>query len=705
MNTKASIEVLLIILSVVACTPATPITRATEDVAPATFVVSNTSTPTFLPTLTPTPPATLTPVPTYTPATPVESSKLRIWSANDADLLIAQVASNLAALEYEPTYQTVYGWDSYLQQYRYLAFAEEEALLRFPNAPQAERWRWDYCYNLALSYPYAESADAPELSCYANLIESGLNSGETTLTDLPNWFTSHERRVEFSITSHASPRGSTSAYVITLENNAFLWLLEQTGQFHVTGLMSSLFFFRESSATFQQLELTGDKFPELILYFSRSHCCGAFSRQFIYDVSLETPKLLSFEDLSGIRTDVGSDYESIIAPLESKSEPPGLIFDGHYGYDPLTQPCNVREYDKYYWDGSQFELVETWYGIAQPGKYDDKEFCQFVIDTVKEVGELEVAVKTIGDPGITVPKVTRAEILYRLGEYQARLGKVEKAKEYFKAAISLQSADEPASRWSKNARIFLVNLQVKKSYYQICSIVAECHMRGALQQLILEVSPDSFLSISELLKNFDVSIKSNGFVNFDAKNGIEQWLVIQHPHKTEREFWILVQRPEKIYGFFVATISTNRPNLQEFTGSNEYLLTTSDGESLVSLESLDFSNQPYITTHDLVENNDSTFENDYLNHYLIEEPLKKITNQLVRGTNPAVVQKQLVQLTQFKTFSCKKLSLCDKVYYLMGLTSELIGDNDSAIQTYVQLWKEYPYSFYTIMARSKLENP
>ena len=228
MNTKAFIEVLIIILSVVACTPATPITTATEDVSTATFVVSNTSTATFLPTQTFTPPATLTPFPTYTPATPVETSKLRFWSGNDADLLIAQISSNLDALEYEPVYQTVYGWDSYLQQYRYLAFAEEEALLRFPNAPQAEKWRWDHCYNLALSYPYAESADAPELSCYAQLIENGLNSGETTLTDLPTWFTSHERRFSFSITSHASPQGFTSAYVIALENNAFLWLLEQS---------------------------------------------------------------------------------------------------------------------------------------------------------------------------------------------------------------------------------------------------------------------------------------------------------------------------------------------------------------------------------------------------------------------------------------------------------------------------------------------
>lgn len=592
-----------------------------------------------------------------------------------------------------------------MEQFRYLAFAEQEALLRFPNAPQVEKWRWDLCYNLALSNQYAESDDAPELGCYAELIENSLNSRNTDLTGLPNWFTTHESRFSFEITSHIPPPGYTSSYVISLDASANLWLLEKEGTFQVFGLRSSMFFFRESGSKFQLLDLTGDEYPELVLYFSRATCCNSFSQQFIYELSSGTPKLLSLEDLNGISTHTISEYESNITVLDSKNEPPGFLFEGHYGNDAITQPCTLREYDKYYWKGTQFELVDTWFGIDQPGKYDDKEFCQFVIDTARDSGELEIAVKTIGDRRITEPDVTRDQILYRLGEYQARVGNIEKATEYLTTAVSLQPADKPASKWGKDAQVFLDSLEGGNRYYGICTKVAECSMRDALQQLILETQPDSFLSISELLKSSGVSIKSNGFVNFDAKDNIEQWLVIQPLHKADREFWILVQHPEKIYGLFVVTIPTNRPNLKEFAGSNEYLLTTSDGESLISLESLGFSQQPYVTTHASVENRDSLFENDYLNSYLIEEPLDHIANQLVSGVDPEAVQKKLVQLTQSNAFRCDKLSLCDTVDYLKGLTSELMGDSDSAIQTYVQLWKEYPSSFYTIMARSKLENP
>lgn len=194
-------------------------------------------------------------------------------------------------------------------------------------------------------------------------------------------------------------------------------------------------------------------------------------------------------------------------------------------------------------------------------------------------------------------------------------------------------------------------------------------------------------------------------MNFDAKGNIEQWLVIQYPHRSDREFWILVQEPDKVYGLFVAKIQTNKPNLKEFSGSNDYLLTTSDGQSLISLESLDFTNQPYVTTHSLIESNDPILEKDYLNHYLLEEPLDSITDQLISGADLVLVQKQLIQLNQSETFNCRESSLCAKVYYLMGLTSELMGDNSTAVETYLQLWKEYPYSLYTIMARSKLENP
>jgi hypothetical protein len=702
MKTKFLVAILLSIIMLGACAPeVTP--SATEAIPEPTPFITSTSLPIALPTITASPTVTATAVPTYTPAAPEATYKVRKWSANDADLLGAQISSNLSAVEDEPIYQSVYGWSYYMEQYKYLAFAEEEALLRFPTSQQAEKWRWDLCYNLAFSYQYPESVEAPELLCYAKLIENGLNSGDTTLGDLSEWFANHENRFSFSITSFPVSQNFTSAHVITFEDNAFLWLLEQSGKFHATGLRSSMFFFRETSAKFQQLDLTGDNFPELILYFGRSFCCGAFSTQYVYDLSSETPQLLSFEDLSGSSTYLYSDYESYITPLDSKSEHPGLLFNRHYGYDPLDQPCNLRAYDKYFWNGSRFELAGTSFGIDPPGEYDDKEFCKFVSETAKEPDELEIAVRTIGDIRPGDPVVSRDQILYRLGEYQVRVGSIEKAKEYFNTALSLQSTDKPISKWAADAQIFVKNLYDKNSYYKTCSIIVDCDMRKALQQLIDLIEPNSFLSAPQLLESSGVRIKSSGYANFDASGNIEQWLVVQYPNRSEREFWILVQRHDKVYGLFVADIPANQPKLKEFQGSNDYLLTTSDGESLISLKNLSFSNQPYILTRALIENNDPVMENYDLQRYLVEEPVENITAELFNGADPALVKDELMQLQQTKSFDCKKSNLCDQVYYLQGLTSELMGDTEAATAAYVELWKGYPESLYTIMARAKLE--
>jgi hypothetical protein len=656
-------------------------------------------------TATPLPVATRTAVPTFTPATlaPDVSYKLGQWTPDQADLLIGQISSQLMAIEGDPIYSSVYGYSAYMDMYRYLVFAELEALLRFPDAPQAETWRWDLCFNLALAYHYAESPDALELPCYAELIEEGLNSGQTDITSLSSWFMANESRFSFEITSHTPPPGFTSSHVISLASSANLWLLEKERNFQVFGLRSSMFFFRESGSKFQLLDLTGDNYPELVLYFSRATCCNSFSQQFIYELSSGTPKLLSLESLYGISTHTTSEYDSYITVLESKTELPGLLFEGHYGYDALTQPCNLREYDKYYWNGDRFELAETWFGVDKPGEYDDKEFCQFVIDTAKEQGELDVAVKTIGNIRIGDPETTEDQILYWIGEYHARLGDGDKAKEFFTQAIAFQTASNTSdSKWGKAAQIFLDNYREESDYYEVCGKVVQCDMRSALQQLIAEIKPDSFLRAPEVLKASGISIKSNGFMNFDRVDNIEQWLVVQHPNRTKREFWILVKGSEETYGLFVVEISTNRPEVKEFQGTNTYALMTSDGEYLFSLEKINFSGQPYVLTHEIIQNDDPLIESDYLKYHLVEESVDNIINQLMSGSNPAQIRELLIQLSQSTPFDCKGINRCDQIQYLLGFTNELLGDEQAAQNTYLQLWKDFPNSLYTMMARSKL---
>ena len=621
--------------------------------------------------------------------------------------MIGQISSHLMAIEDDPEYNSVYGYENYIEQYKYLAFAESEALLRFPDTPQAEIWRWDVCYNLALSYSYAEATDAPELLCYAKLIGDGINSGQTNLSKLPDWFQAHESRFSFEITSLTPPQGYTSSNIIMLEDNAFLLLLEKDGKFQATGLMSSMFFFRESGAKFQFIDLTGDKYPELVLYFGRSYCCGAFSSQFVYDISSGTPKRLAFANLEGTQSKVSSEYDSYITKLDGESMP-GLLFESHYG-DPLTQPCDLRQYEKYYWNNNQFELAETWYGIEKPDEYEDQELCQFAIDTPSNQDEINVVAQTIRPifdrhiPGF------RQLIPFRLGEYYARLGNYEKAFHFFSDIATTPSPNEPELVWTKAAQTLLDHYKTADDFYKACSNVPQCDTQSAVRQAIENLKPDLFPMVGETLRAMSVPIKDSGVLDFDADGEAEQWIVVQHPGKNQSEFWVLVKGIKKNDALFVADISSAKPEINRFEmryGHPITELNTPEGKILFSLEKMTISAQPYISLASPPWNSNDKNEQIAEQLSTINDFWRKSVGHpattLFNSADPVLVRETLLGLKQSKNYGCKTYP-CDQLYYFLGLANELADDKSSAVDAYLQLWKEYPDSPYTIMARSKLE--
>jgi hypothetical protein len=51
---------------------------------------------------------------------------------------------------------------------------------------------------------------------------------------------------------------------------------------------------------------------------------------------------------------------------------------------------------------------------------------------------------------------------------------------------------------------------------------------------------------------------------------------------------------------------------------------------------------------------------------------------------------------------CRGTWTCDEYFYMLGLASELTGDQKAAIDTYLTLWQDYDKSPFTTMARLKL---
>jgi hypothetical protein len=678
--------------------PDTTATHIAQSItSTSTALAKNTSTPKLT--------NTRTPVPTFTPAilslTPNASYILQEWTPDRADLLVDQISSYLNAIENEPEYMGVYGYSYYMEQYKYLAFVETEALLRFPDAQQAERWQWDLCYNLALSYLYPESTDAPDLLCYSKIIEHGLNTRKTDISQISDWFRVHESRFSFEITRVAPPPGYTNSHIILLENNAVIWLLEKNGIFHATGLMSSMFFFRESDVEFQFIDLTGDNYPELVLNFGRSYCCGGMTFQFIYDLSLEIPRRLTFLNFNGIQSNTNSEYDSYITTLKDGAKP-GLLFKSHDG-DPLEQPCNLRQYDKYYWNGNQFELVETWFGIDTPGDYDDKELCQFAINTASNPAELNVIVQSIQQ--IHIPKFSayREVILFRLGEYYAQSGDSNKAADYFSRLVA--ESGDAKSEWKKSAQIFLKNYKTTDNFYKLCSKITQCDIQNTLKQFIENFKPELFPLVSEHLKQIGVPIKANGIFDFDGDGIFEQWIVVQHPGKQQREFWILSKGSAKIYALFVTKTPVNNPEILNFSTITEkftFELGAQNEKILYSLEKLGISGQPYILSANEPWNSGDPDQKLYDARVFWAQTLEDVAAQVLAGTNLIQENRILLDLKNSNKFGCKTYK-CDQLYYLLGLTNELMGEKQAAVDAYLQLWNNYPDSPYTIMARSKLK--
>ncbi|MGQ0601723.1 MAG: hypothetical protein ACT4QE_08515 [Anaerolineales bacterium] len=135
------------VISLAACATPTPVSEVTP-----TATATRTRPPTE--TLTPRPTNTPLPPPTFTPATPVADAsryQLVAWDAERANEIIAQIRNypntqvNLSKASF---YEVVY----YYELFRFSVLAQLEALIRYPDVPQSENWRWNLGYDMAQAF-------------------------------------------------------------------------------------------------------------------------------------------------------------------------------------------------------------------------------------------------------------------------------------------------------------------------------------------------------------------------------------------------------------------------------------------------------------------------------------------------------------------------------------------------------------------------
>jgi len=216
-----------------------------------TPTITRTPRPTLTPSITPTPtntlPATLNPtptgLPTLIPARPDLLSgiySLADWSPDKADYMVRLIN------DYPNTLQdSERGEDeeAYYQAFEYGINAQQESILRYPDAPQADQWRWDLAYNLArMGNPDAGRQ-------YADVLVRALNRDEVQVSGLSTWLQTKEPRMELFLIELEPFSDYIGSYLLEIRGNGstFIWLMESTGGYNAYTLTENFDFIEKGS--------------------------------------------------------------------------------------------------------------------------------------------------------------------------------------------------------------------------------------------------------------------------------------------------------------------------------------------------------------------------------------------------------------------------------------------------------------------------
>ncbi len=680
-------------------TPTRTVTPTFTDTPTITLSPTTTLTrrPTFTPTITPTPSRTPTPTLTPTPAGPPTLTPARPYPDNDVYNLTQwspDKAESMAALmeDYPNTLpRQARGEDdaNYYAAYQFAIHAYEEALLRYPDASQADLWRWRLAYDLA------RFGDPEAGKQYAVLIAEALNQDITQIEELPDWFQSKEPRVELSMVSITPLPGALSSYLVQLEaaGSAFLVINETYGAFRTETLLNQFDFVKRPIFSTFGSDLTGDGYDEVIILNVQPLNELDLMAPFVYDITTTPAVELPFNPVDASFY-IGSDYEASWTAISASGQNNDLQFR-----TSIFPACPVTVTRTYRWNGNRFDLVQEQYQ-ADPDP-NTLAFCDQTIDHASLAwgpGPAIAIMEAIlpywppetnieGDP---YPADGFDEWRYRLAVNHALLGNLNEATAYFNQIVTSPSI--PTSRWIEPAQEFLAVYNQPADIYQACRIAHFCSMQDALSYLVEHQPAEAYPNLVTYLWESGVSLISSGYFDFDGDDSREIWFTLRHRPGEQLELWITAEYPENIKPFYMGYSDSNPPKF-EYVGEDQippiFLV---NGQKAFQMARLEGTLEPYLVDIELP----STYPN------LFDDSLHDLRERLFAGEDPEKIQKELLLLKDYPGLLCAPFWSCDPYLYLLGLASELAGDEDLAVETYLQLWWDYSNSPYTTMARLKL---
>lgn len=664
----------------------TPTPTATRTLRPT---LTPTITPTRTKTLTPTPTVTATGPATLTPATPQlgeERYRLQTWTADDAAHLVD-------LMEYYPNTlsQKARGDDNaaYYAAFSYAVVAQKEALLRFPDAPEANQWRWGLAYDLA------RTSDPSAGQQYASLIAQALNRGEVNVRQLGTWFQTREPRLGLNVIELKPISGYLSSYLLQVrgEGSAFIWLLETTGAFQTHVLTSDFDFVKAPKAYSVISDLTGDGNEEIAIYHSSITGNTIMTTPRVFSLTQMPAKELQFVPSQGTY-DIGTDYVNYWAVTQDTSGSNDLQFRGN-----AFPACPVTIKRTYHWNGEAFELTNKQFDVTPPAA-DNLGICQTIVDHAANFWGPEATIQimetllpewppAVDEQGNPLPPDALDEWRYRLGIYQALTGDQQGAVQTLQAIYDNPSSVN--SNWVIPAKKFLDLYQKPDDIYNACVQAEFCNPADAIRYLIGTLSADQSPDALQFLWQSGVTLGASGYYDFDQDGESERWFTVKYHPGEKLEFWILAPSKSGVHALLVTSIDSTRPELSLQPDTQPAVIWL-DSTVAFSMQRDPDTLVPYLTYYPL--------QYVWPNRFL--EGLQSAEQELFSGTDPAQVSTELLNLQDNPGLLCKPYWTCDPYYYLLGLSSELAGEERQAVSAYLYLWWNYSKSPFTTMSRLKL---
>jgi hypothetical protein len=254
------------------------------------------------------------------------------------------------------------------------------------------------------------------------------------------------------------------------------------------------------------------------------------------------------------------------------------------------------------------------------------------------------------------------------------------------------SSNAEESPWAELAAQFLEVYKTEQDLYVACKLTELCDLRLAVEKIVEMTPTPAYPTVFDRLLAANVPVRASGFFDFEGDLDPERWLAIRPEGRIEVDFWITTQEPDGIKALFVGTIDTAVPELSIFE--------TPANEKVVQLGGFGLFN---LNRH---PDNSATYLSPYVSTALfaperVQAQTLTALQNLLSGADPSEIREELLDLEASPTFICP-FATCNNFIYTLALVHELAGDERGAVDRYLELWRFYSKSPYTIIARLKL---